>query len=157
VKSALLISLLAALAVALPDSAEACSFQLRRYSPAEERALAADAVRSSAAIVDAVVELPTAQTGEAIIRPTRVLRGRVPARLVVIAIDSCSAEFMRRGDVVRVILRREPEGLTASQWDNGLQFIRASEKATFDREVDRLVASPRPPGLDGLSEESPPR
>jgi hypothetical protein len=147
---------LAALAIAFPGSGEACSFQLRNYSPSEVQALAADAVRASAAIIDAVVEVPTAQSGQALIRPTRVLRGRVPARVVVIATDTCAAEFMRRGDVVRVILRREAEGFTASQADNGLTLVRRAERHIFDREVDRLVSSPRPPGLNGLSEEFPP-
>jgi hypothetical protein len=159
-KTPRLLTLLAATAgiAFAPSWASACSFELRHYSDQEIKQIAERAVASATTIVDGEVISPMTMGDDlltmrpdlregvlpvAYIKVSRVWKGHVEYDdfAPVAYFTSCDIGLDIKGQKIRILL--SGTGIfTADQSNNGWQT--GDQHAAFNREIDRILASPRP-------------
>lgn len=143
----LLLAIGAACLAVLPGAALACDIPGRPDDPAAIALRAREIVERSAAIIDVEVVAPTGGDLMARLRPLRVLKGPALPVFLVASPSDCHIFFLRAGDRMRIVLSGGPDHFTATQQDNGLDFIGRSGVRRLHEALDALLGVPRPAGF----------
>lgn len=129
---------------ALPGAALACDWPGQREDRAAIERYTRDIIRSSAAIIDAEVVVPSGGGTPARLRALRVLKGPALAVFLVDTPSNCDLYFPRAGERLRIILSGGPERFTASMPANGPVFPSRAGRRRFYSALDALLGVPRP-------------